>query len=67
VPIPDVVLGAGATAVFTFTLLGMMWHILKSQQALITNHISAGTKALLAVQSSNEALEKAVDRLADKL
>ena len=58
--IPDVILGAGAMAVFAFVMLGMMGWILKSQQALITNHISSGTRALVDLKHS-------VDRLADKL
>ena len=66
-PIPDVVLGAGAMGVFAFVMLGMMWRMLVGQQKFIYNHMSDGTKALEGVIKSNEALEKAVDRLADKL
>lgn len=58
--VPDAVVSAGAVGLFAFTLLGMMWHILKSQQALITNHMSDGVKAMVE-------LKAAVDRLADKL
>ena len=59
-PIPDVVAGAGAMAVFAFALLGMMWSILKGYQKYIFNHMSEATKALISVVKSNEALEKAV-------
>jgi len=58
--IPDAVLSAGAVGVFAFTLLGMMWHIMKSHLSIITNHLSDGTKALVELKAS-------VDRLADKL
>ena len=58
--IPDVILGAGAMAVFAFAMLGVVFYILKSQQSLITNHMSEGTKALVD-------LKHAIDRLIDKL
>ncbi len=61
-PIPEIVLGAGVTGVFAFTLLGMMWHILKSQQTLITNHMSEGTKALTDLTVAVNRNTDAVDR-----
>lgn len=61
-PIPEIVLGAGVAGVFAFTLLGMMWHILKSQQALITNHLSEGTRALQALTAAVERNTDAVNR-----
>lgn len=72
--IPDVVAGAGVMAVFAFILLGMMWHILKHQQTLITNHMSEGTKALVELiteikenRTETHELRRAVERLTDKL
>ncbi len=58
IPIPEAILGAGAMGAFAFSLLGIVWHILRSQNALITNHMSAGTKAL-------QELTRAVDRNTD--
>ena len=51
-PIPEIVAGAGAMAVFAFALLGMVWQILKGQQALITNHQTELVRALLALKDS---------------
>ena len=59
-PIPEVVAGAGAIAVFAFALLAIVCYILKSQQSLITNHLSDGTKAL---QDLTMAIERLIDRL----
>ena len=58
--IPEVIVGAGAVGVFAFLLLGMVWHILKSQQNLITNHLSELIR-------SSDKLQFAIERLADRL
>ena len=67
IDVPEVILGAGDMGVFAFSMLGMGWQIIRSQQKFIYNHLSEGTKALNDVVKSNEAVEKALDRLADKL